>query len=255
MGRCEQRTTKNPNTRYRLVAGISGEKDWADHFESTPPLEAEKVLLSIEATRKSSARADRSSCSSTGPDGVVFVVLLGSPQGTCNRLQRWLYGVRQAANAWERRDFVEKLAEIGMMSGNTSQVIFQDPETGVRPVVHGDDFTFLGFETELQQVKRELRRSYQVKVSHPGRRRERREDGGHPQPQVVHGPGCGLESTSKGLDTLSIREDSGNHNENDECLWVGVEQAHKMDLISTFLLKKPSNIALREIVRPTNQWK
>ena len=30
--------------------------------------------------------------------------------------------------------------------------------------------------------------------------------------------GCGLESTSTGLDTPSIREDSGNHNEDDECL-------------------------------------
>ena len=43
-------------------------------------------------------------------------------------------------------------------------MIFHDPKTRVRAVVHGDDFTFLGFETELQQVKRELQRSYQLKV-------------------------------------------------------------------------------------------
>ena len=30
--------------------------------------------------------------------------------------------------------------------------------------------------------------------------------------------GCGLECTSKGLDAPSIRKDSGNHNEDDECL-------------------------------------
>ena len=30
--------------------------------------------------------------------------------------------------------------------------------------------------------------------------------------------GCGLEMMSEGLDTPSIQEDSGNHNENDECL-------------------------------------
>ena len=46
----------------------------------------------------------------------------------------------------------------------SSPVVFHDPKTGVRPVVHGDDFTFLGFETELQQVKGELQRSYQLKV-------------------------------------------------------------------------------------------
>ena len=50
------------------------------------------------------------------------------------------------------------------MSGKCSPVIFHDPKTGVRAVVHGDDFTFLGFETELQQVKRELQRSHQLKV-------------------------------------------------------------------------------------------
>ena len=50
------------------------------------------------------------------------------------------------------------------MSGKSSPVIFHDPKTGVRAVVHGDDFTFLGFETELQQVKRELQRSHQLKV-------------------------------------------------------------------------------------------
>ena len=43
-----------------------------------------------------------------------------------------------------------------MMSGKSSPLIFHDPKTGVRAVVHGDDFTFLGLETELQQVKREL---------------------------------------------------------------------------------------------------
>ena len=68
--------------------------------------------------------------------------------------------MRQAASAWER-DFVEKLAEIGMVSGKGSPVVFHHSKTGVRAVVHGDDFAFLGFETELQQVKRKLQRSYQ----------------------------------------------------------------------------------------------
>ena len=98
-----------------------------------------------------------------GPDHVAFVQLPGSPQGTCSRLKRWLYGIRQAASAWER-DFVEKLAEIGMMSGKSPPVVFHDPKTCVRAVVHGDDFTFLGFDTELQQVKREIQRSYKLKV-------------------------------------------------------------------------------------------
>ena len=168
-----------------------------------------------------------------GPDDVAFVQL--SPQGTCSRLKRWLYGMRQAACAWER-DFVEKLAEIGMTSGKSSPVVFHDPKTCVRAVVHGDDFTFLGFETELQQVKRELQRSYQLKVGAIleddvkdektvviiNRKLVWKEDCIEHEADEQHAQkvwsGCGLESTSKGLDTPSIREDSGNHNEDDECL-------------------------------------
>ena len=170
-----------------------------------------------------------------GADEVAFVQLPGSPPGTCSRLKRWLYGMRQAASAWER-DFVEKLAEIGMVSGKSSPVVFHDPKTGVRAVVHGDDFTFLGFETELQQVKRELEKSYQLKVRAIlgddvkdektvvilNRKLVWKEDCIEYEADEQHAQkvwsGCGLERKSKGLDTPSIREDSGNHNEDDECL-------------------------------------
>ena len=77
-----------------------------------------------------------------GPDDVAFVQLLGIPQGTCSRLKRWLYGMRLAASAWER-DFVGKFAEIGKVSGKSRPVVFHDPKTCVRTVVHGDDVTFL----------------------------------------------------------------------------------------------------------------
>ena len=161
-----------------------------------------------------------------GPDDVVFVQLPGSPQGMCSSLKRWLYGMRQAASAWER-DFVEKLAEIGMTSGKSSPVICHDPKTGVRAVVHGDDFAFPGFETELQQVKRQLQRSYQLKV------RAILGDDVRDEKTVVilnrklvwkencieyEATNSMLRSTSKGLNTPSIWDDSGNHNEDDECL-------------------------------------
>ena len=34
-----------------------------------------------------------------GPNEVAFAQLPGSPPGTCSRLKRWLYGMRQAASA------------------------------------------------------------------------------------------------------------------------------------------------------------
>ena len=117
----------------------------------------------MAATEAHVHRRQYGSSERQGPDDVALVQLPGSPQGTCSRLKRWLYGMRQAAGAWERH-FVKNMVEVGMMSGKSSPVVSHDPKTCVRAVVHGDDFTFLGFETEPQQVKRELQRSYQLKV-------------------------------------------------------------------------------------------
>ena len=137
--------------------------------------------------------------------------------------------MRHAASVWER-DFVEKLAEIGTVSGKSSPVVFHDSKTGVRVVVHGDDFAFLGFEDRAAACETSASEVVPIEgEGHPERRCERQEGGGHPQPQVgleyetdEHAQkvwsGCGLESMSKGLDTPSIVEDSGNHNEDDECL-------------------------------------
>ena len=136
-------TAENPNIRCRLVARDfkpKREKDRADLFASTPLLE-----VSIAATHEKEFREGRWQRPKVmfidvkkahlngrlGPDEVAFVQLLGSLPGKCSWLQRWLYGTRQAASAWER-DFVEKLAEIGLMGGKRSPVEFHDPKTGVR---------------------------------------------------------------------------------------------------------------------------
>ena len=148
--------------------GIStpkGEKEQADVFASTSPTE---VSIAANHENEFRVRADgwerpklmfiyvkkTHLNGNLGPDEVALVQLRGSLPGKCSRLKRRLCGMRQAASAWER-DFVEKLAEIGLMGGKRSPVEFHDPKTGVR-YVHGDDFTFLGFETELQLVKREM---------------------------------------------------------------------------------------------------
>ena len=119
-------TAENPNIRCRLVARNfkpKGEKDRADLFASMPPLEAKKVLFSIAATHEKEFREGRwqrpklmfidvkKACLNgrLGPDDVVFVQLPRSPQCMCSGRKRWLYGMRQAASAWER-DSVEKLA-------------------------------------------------------------------------------------------------------------------------------------------------
>ena len=64
-------------------------------------------------------------------------------EGHCGRLRRWLYGMRQAASAWER-DYSKKLVAIGRTKGIVAPTVFFWEERGVRCVVHGDDFTLTG---------------------------------------------------------------------------------------------------------------
>ena len=64
-------------------------------------------------------------------------------QEMCERLGRWVYGMRPA-RAWEEDS--EKLQSIGFVGGNDAPTIFRHPVWNVRCVVHGDDFTIVGPE-------------------------------------------------------------------------------------------------------------
>jgi hypothetical protein len=82
----------------------------------------------------------------------------------CGRLRRWLYGICPAATAWEH-DYSEKFESIGMVRGKSAKTVFYNSETGLRCVVHGDDFTFLGFEEDLQNVATQMQGWYDLKAS------------------------------------------------------------------------------------------
>ena len=57
--------------------------------------------------------------------------------GRYAKLKRWLHGMRKVASGWED-DYARRLVEDG----------FQ-----VRVVVHGDDFTYAGTESEFKKVQ------------------------------------------------------------------------------------------------------
>jgi len=83
--------------------------------------------------------------------------------GKCGRLKRWLYGMRPAAKGWEK-EYTEQLSSIGFVRGKYSAVVFVNKETGVRCVVHGDDFTFTGSKGELMVVKRKMEEWWVIKL-------------------------------------------------------------------------------------------
>jgi hypothetical protein len=83
--------------------------------------------------------------------------------GRCGRLNRWLYGMRPAASAWEK-DFTDRLKAMGFKAGKSAPTVFFDEGRGIRCVVHGDDFTFLGWEWDLMDVMKGMEKSYELKM-------------------------------------------------------------------------------------------
>ena len=78
-------------------------------------------------------------------------------------LLRWLYGMRGAAKGWEG-ELTEKLESTGFKRGKSNPVTFYRESDEKSLVVHGDDFTFLGYEGVLEGLKTELATWWEIKV-------------------------------------------------------------------------------------------
>jgi len=175
-------TKEAPDIRCRLVARDfkpRGEQHREDLFAAMPPLESKKLLFRMAAAEKKVWHNDKYQRMKlmlidvkkahlngiVGEDDHVFVKLpveagVGDKVG---KLKRWLYGMRPAAQAWEN-DYVEHFKEVGLARGKAAPTVFYDPVSQLRCVVHGDDFTFLGYEDELMKIKEHMQGWYQLKV-------------------------------------------------------------------------------------------
>ena len=129
-------------------------------FAATPPLEALKLLFRASMVQGDGEEETklmfvdvRKAHLIPKCDDDVYVRLPEEFGGKVVKLRRWLYGMRKAANRWEEH-YTTKLREVGFVQGTASPVVFFNPTTGVRCVVHGDDFTFSGRHRELDVVRR-----------------------------------------------------------------------------------------------------
>ena len=69
-------------------------------------------------------------------------------EGMCGKLNKAMYGTRDAAQNWEH-EYSEFMETIGFMRGKASPCVFYNRHRELRVVIHGDDFTCLGNELEL----------------------------------------------------------------------------------------------------------
>ena len=54
--------------------------------------------------------------------------------------------------------------DVGFQRGRAPSTVFCHPQTRVRVVVHGDDFTFAATESELRKMRSRMRELYDVEV-------------------------------------------------------------------------------------------
>ena len=64
-------------------------------------------------------------------------------EGMCGKLNKAMYGTRDAAQNWEE-EYCEALINMGFSHGQSSPCVFYHKKRNLRVVVHGDDFTALG---------------------------------------------------------------------------------------------------------------
>ena len=173
---------KGDLVRSRLVVRNfkpKGEKDREDLFAAMPPLDAKKVLFRKAARQRGRwvgkkfqkkkmmlIDVQKAHLNGVVPDGVFAYVELppeANAPGMCGRLIHWLYGMRQAASAWEK-DYTDRLESIGVIRGNAAPTAFYHPGMDCSLVVHGDDFTLLGWEEDLRTTEVQMRGWYGLKV-------------------------------------------------------------------------------------------
>ena len=164
---------ENLNIRARLVAQEFNQGKLATIFAATPPLEAKKALLSLAVTEGIGwgdgwhykldfidikrayfyAPAKR--------DVYVKLPIEDYEEGYCGKLNKSMYGTRDASLNWEN-EYIRFMLSVGFVRGLSSPCLFYHPGKDIRAVVYGDDFTLLGAEEALDWFKAEIQLVYAI---------------------------------------------------------------------------------------------
>ena len=87
----------------------------------------------------------------------------GCASDECGKLVHWLYGCRKAGQAWEDH-YSRILGEAGFSHRVGSPVAFHHKIREMWWVVHGDDFSFVGYDQDLDFIEGLLKQKYEVKI-------------------------------------------------------------------------------------------
>ena len=165
----------NEEYRSRLVAQEINYGKTENLFAATPPLEAKKTLFSLAVTEgfgygpgwqyKLEFIDVKRAYFYAPAKRDVYVKLPDEDyeEGMCGKLNKSMYGTRDAAYNWEV-EYVRFMNSVGFVHGKTSPCIFYHSGKDIRCVIYGDDFTLLGSEVALDWFRKSIKATYEVSV-------------------------------------------------------------------------------------------
>ena len=170
---------KEPEYRSRLVAQqIKHHSKGKSIFAATRPLEPQKLLFSMAVTEGIGYQAGKREeglklsfidvrrayfYAKAKRDIHVKLPPEGYEEGKCGKLMKSMYGTRDAASNWEAC-YMELLEKIGFEHGTASPCVFKHSERCLWLTVHGDDFTLLGGDDNLDWFENRVKDEFEVKV-------------------------------------------------------------------------------------------
>ena len=149
-----------------------------DLFAATPPLEALKILFSMAMTEGIGYETGkeqqgmklefidiRRAFFHAEARRKVYVELPEEDMetGKCGRLNKSMYGTRDAAQNWEEH-YTKIHLEAGFNQGKSSTCVFRHEKRNLTVVIHGDDFTALGRDEDLDWYREMIRSKMSTKV-------------------------------------------------------------------------------------------
>ena len=172
---------KKPNqVRCRLVAQeFAGSEKREDLYAGTPPMAATRYLLSDTVSRgRARVRQKRKlmvlDVKRAFLHGIatrtIYVELPGeeSENGKyVGRLNRTLYGTRDAPVAWLRA-VRQDMEALGFQECKVTTGVFVHPDRDVRVVTHVDDFLVAGEYNDIAWLRDEMLKKYELKVQIAG---------------------------------------------------------------------------------------
>ena len=161
-----------PNVRSRIVAKDFRLDARPELFAATPPLEFLRYLVARCAASQRTRRPTKLMVQDVKKayfyapatrDVYVDLPPERARPGWCAKLNKSLYGTRDAALNWAQA-YSGVLEGLGFKKGASSPCAFFHAGWGIRTVVHGDDFLSEGPSENLKKMDREMRKTFSLKT-------------------------------------------------------------------------------------------